>query len=1039
MSVLLRGPVAGGDDFARAEEPRTEDEATLKQAFLNPPHDAKPMTRWWWFGGAATPEEITRELTMMRDAGLRGVELQPVYPVAVDNARLGIRNTRYFSPEWFRLLRHTLSETRRLGLQLDFTLGSGWPYGGPFIPGRLAGKKITVLSKDAQGPGDLVWPFYPYLTGDGRVWAAVAAPVLDSGKLDVSRSVVLKIESRRAVSVHWTVPPGHWRVLAFTDSLTGQMVKRPTVGMEGYVIDHFDQKALDLFLDAVGMRTIDELHAVANPPFHSVFCDSLEVYGADWTPRFMEEFKSRRGYDLTPYLPALWQEAGEATAGVRYDYHLTLSELILDNFFKPLQSWSQQHGMTARVQAHGAMGDVMQGYAAADIPEGEEGVHADRYTVILDHRRLASSAAHIYGKSIVSCESYTWLRQPRFLVTLEQMKGATDSSFLDGVNQIVNQGYSYSPPQVGKPGWVFYASTMVNHNNIWWPHYKYLTAYIQRAAAVLLQGVSVNPVAVYVPLADIYSHYSLGSLTMDTEIEGRLGVGTFTALRRAGYDFDLINDDALAKIAKVANGKLKAGTAEYAVAIVPGVEFMPPESLERLAEFARQGGFLILTERLPETAPGLTQRESGTQRLRDALAGIFPGGHPQADSVQTAGKGKAVLASERLGAVKYVQAAIAPDFRIVRAGESDPAGSARYLTIGVPPHPLPLSPKGARGEYELAQFPSGPGGARGERQIGSESVLSRTMWDATPALTRAVENVGFAHRRLGKTDFYLVSNISHFEQDLRVQFGAGHRAPERWNPEDGSVEDTLAFDYVAHGGAPATEVGIYLQPFESCFIVFGPEGSPAVTATNLRGPLRVETSGDGKHISGVAGVDGEYFVVTPKGRTHHVSVTDLPPSVAIDGPWRLTLEGASPFTLKNLRSWTEFSQGRNYSGWGTYETTFSMEGLDGSTEWTIDLGAVHETAEVMLNGVQLGAAWKGARRVSCGNALKRDRNQLQAKVGNLWIQKVSSLPPPDLKPVAETFGIRWGLYGESGVSELPPSGLLGPVRLLPSRRVAIAI
>ena len=74
--------------------------ARLRDLFLNPPHSARPMTRWWWFGGAATPQEITRELELMSESGLRGVELQPVYPLEVDDPKRGIRNIRYFSSEW---------------------------------------------------------------------------------------------------------------------------------------------------------------------------------------------------------------------------------------------------------------------------------------------------------------------------------------------------------------------------------------------------------------------------------------------------------------------------------------------------------------------------------------------------------------------------------------------------------------------------------------------------------------------------------------------------------------------------------------------------------------------------------------------------------------------------------------------------------------------------------------------------------------------------------------------------------------------------
>lgn len=955
--------------------------AGLKSVFLNPPPSTRPKTRWWWFGGAATPEEITRELTMMRDAGMGGVELQPVYPLAVDDPKRGIRNVRTFTAEWFDLLRHTLRETRRLGLQFDFTLGSGWPFGGPFIPGGLAAQKVEVLVRNATGPRDFSWPLHPLLIAQGRVFSAVAAPALDSGELDVSRSIVITGQlRRRGGGLSWKVPAGHWSVMLFMESLTGQQVKRPTIGMEGWVIDHFRRKALDLFLDAVGNRTVNELRSVASPPLTSVFCDSLEVFGADWTPHFLQEFQKRRGYDLTPYLPALWQDAGAMTPKIRYDYHQTLSDVMMDNFFAPLGEWSRSKGMTARVQAHGAMGDVMRGYSLADIPEGEEGAFADRYTVIIGHRRLASSAGHIYQKPVISCESYTWLRSPLYLVTLEMMKGATDSSFLDGINQIVNQGYSYSPPQAGEPGWVFYASTMVNHNNVWWPHYKYLTRTIRRTAALLQKGVSVNPVAVYVPLADIYARYGFGSLTMDSEIQRRLGEELFLDLRRAGYDFDLINDDALARIAKAQDGTLRAGTAAYSVVIVPGVETMPPESLKKLVEFVESGGLLIFMERLPESAPGLHDNESRTAELRKTLGTIWKGGQAGTVTAENSGKGKAALAADRAGVLTFVQAGLAPDFHITAAGDS-----------------------------------------------------------SEEARTQAVENVGFLHRRDGDTDLYFLSNISPYTQDLRVRFQAGHRVPERWNPESGSIEETLPFDYVELATGQFTKVQIHLDPFESCFIVFSSSGSPVLTETNLSGPLRLEKTGDEARVSGLVPQQGEYFLTDGKGKMHRIALKEMPEPIPVQGPWKLTLDDRAGFALRHLQSWTDLPQGKNFSGWGKYETTVEVSRLGIDTEWMVDLGTVHETAEVFLNGAALGAAWKGLRRVSCGSALKEGSNQLEVRVGNLWIQKVESLPKPDLKPVAETFGIRWGTYGESAPPPLPPSGLLGPVRLVPLKRFAFTI
>ena len=130
-------------------------------------------------------------------------------------------------------------------------------------------------------------------------------------------------------------------------------VKRPTIGMEGYVLDHFNKKSLEVFLKAAGDRPLRELERAGSNPIHSIFCDSLEVYGADWTGALPAEFQRRRGYALEPYLPARLEDVGPVTPHVRYDYHLTLSELILDNFFHPLVQWSEEHKVTARIQAHG--------------------------------------------------------------------------------------------------------------------------------------------------------------------------------------------------------------------------------------------------------------------------------------------------------------------------------------------------------------------------------------------------------------------------------------------------------------------------------------------------------------------------------------------------------------------------------------------------------------------------------------------------------------------------------------------------------------
>jgi len=950
------------------------------------------MTRWWWFGGAATPEEITRELTLMSESGLRGVELQPVYPLEVDDPKRGIRNIRYFSSEWFDLLRHTAQETRRLGMQFDLTLGSGWPYGGPFIPIELAARQARVMVQETTGPGRFSWRLTPDLTEDESIVAALAVPVLPNGQLDIEHAHVITDQIKRQTRFveiigigfdNWEVPPGTWRILVIVDCATGQQVKRPTLGMEGYVLDHFSRQAMDLFLAAAGDQVLNELKPVADPPFYSVFCDSLEVYGADWTPHLMKEFERRRGYDLTPYLPALWQDAGPLTPHIRYDYHLTLSDLILENFFAPLADWAQKHGMTARIQAHGAMGDVMQGYALAHIPEGEHIEGGDQYAVDIQHRRLASSAGHIYQKPVISAETFSWLRFPLFMVTLEMMKGNTDAQFLDGINQIVNQGYSYSPPQAGQPGWTFYASTVVNHNNIWWRHYHYLTQYIQRVCALLQQGVAVNPVAVYIPIADVYSKFGMGGMNMDVEIERQLGVQLPLELRRAGYDFDLINDDALARVAAVEAGTLRAGTGAYSVVIVPDVRYMPPESLDRLLRFVQEGGYLIFSGRLPEAAPGVNDNNARSARLSSMLATLWRGKPPRLGVVENCGRGRVVLCSDRSTVLPSLRAALPPAFEILESGDS--SDSARQ---------------------------------------------------------HARENVGFIHRKTDEADVYFVSNISSRWQDLRVQFAVGHRSPQSWNPETGEIEETLVFSHstLADSKTAVTQVQVQLSPYESYFLIFGQGGSgPVITRTNLPGPRKIEKAGDRTRVQGFIEKNGSYSLTDAEGETHRVEVKGIPQPVPVKGPWRLTLGEKIVPALAELQSWNDLPEGKYYSGWGIYEADFEMANLVDQFEWALDLGTVHETAEAVLNGTNLGAAWKGSRILHCGKALKLGTNHLRVEVGNLWIQHVQSLPKPDRKALAETFGIRWGTYGEVKPAHIPPSGLLGPVQLLPRKQWAATL
>jgi hypothetical protein len=314
-----------------------------------------------------------------------------------------------------------------------------------------------------------------------------------------------------------------------------------------------------------------------------------------------------------------------------------------------------------------------------------------------------------------------------------------------------------------------------------------------------------------------------------------------------------------------------------------------------------------------------------------------------------------------------------------------------------------------------------------------------------------VEHVGFTHRRTGQADVYLVANVSDRSHDLRVRFDAGHRAPERWNPETGQVEGEPPFEYVRGvDGRALTDVALPLDPFESVFIVFGRSAHrPAVTGVDLAGRWTIARAASGTELQGTVAANGAATVRLAGGRTRRIAVDDLPPALELKGPWQLSLGTRPPVALTTLQPWGDLKEAVGYSGWGTYELEFTAPELRPEIEWAIDLGAVHETAEVRLNGQTVGVAWKGRRSVRCGAALTSGRNRLQVDVANLWIHHVLAHGPEDparqlrgvgpYPALAETAGIRWGTYGEVPPDHVPPSGLLGPVRLVPARRVNLSL
>ncbi len=631
----------------------------------NPPTEARGWTRWWWYGCAVTKEEITRHLEIMHKACIGGVEIQVLYPLHENDSKKRFKNIDYFSPEFFVMIEHTVEEAERLGMGVDFTLGSCWPYGGPFITREMAPQSVIPYQVDICGPCKYSMDFTTKITGS--IIGAVMGR-MDRGKMTEGSIIDIreKIKPKYLFNWQWgeelealAIPEGDWKIVIFAVAEYRQTIPAAAPNAGGYAIDHCRKDISEYYFRNAGTPLVER---IGKGRINAFFCDSIEVAGHNWTQGLFSEFRIRRGYDLEPYIYALWGEVGDITSYVRYDYYRTMSELTLENFFNEFAKWCSESGSKSRIQAHGTWGDILKAYAAADIPEGETFGEHDKLAVNSVHRRIASSAAHIYGKPVVSNESFTWLRMPRFTVTLENMKAAVDAIFLDGMNMIVNHGYSYSPESAGEPGWAFYASTHICHTNTWWPYYRYLAEYVQRVSAFLRLGRNVAEVGIYLPQADVWSENQLGDLHLAMKLEEYIGRDVADNISREGFWFDYLNDEAINTIGTIGEGGLLINENIYRVIILPGAKRIPLDTLYKLEEFTAGGGILIAAECVPGDGCGLISGSSDRIIIRDVVDRIFS----EEDGIPASyGKGCAIWTKDKYSSLTdALNKVMIPDARI---------------------------------------------------------------------------------------------------------------------------------------------------------------------------------------------------------------------------------------------------------------------------------------------------------------------------------------------------------------------------------------
>jgi len=544
----------------------------------------------------------------------------------------------------------------------SFTLAQGKAETIPFSPATA--KAFRLVIKSAHGPdarlaemwilrdGDRphVRPgvkWWLFKSGNRSFWhyprqgpAVMEEEYAEDGASDCRSDEVVDLTARRDAqgALRWDAPAGRWTILRLGYTLEGQRTRCSST-VTGYEADELDPIGIETHFAHCAAPLLDTAGSRVGKTLKYLHVDSYEL-GADiagqqpnWSARFVDEFRARRGYDPTPYLPAMARrivDSREKTNRFLWDVRMTISDLMVERFFGRLAELAHARGVGIHCETgYGTYPhphfDGLRAASFDDVTMGEFWWGTDVMT-LSDHYanaiRSVASPAHIYGKPIIQAESFTsWVHFQEYPSTL---KPVGDRAFCDGLNRVMVHQYTHQPND-DRPGCQYFAGTHLDRHMTWWNMAGPFLTYLARCQHLLQAGRFH---------ADACYFYGEGSAKYVP------GKPYLKPALPPGYDFDCVNADILLRRMSVRDGRLVLPEGiEYRLLVLPTDRVMSPGVLARIRELV-EAGATVLGER-PVRSPGLTDWPKCDRRLA-AMADAMWGQQPGASGERTLGKGRLV-------------------------------------------------------------------------------------------------------------------------------------------------------------------------------------------------------------------------------------------------------------------------------------------------------------------------------------------------------------------------------------------------------------
>jgi hypothetical protein len=891
--------------------------------FQRPPREFGILP-FWFLNGELEPEEMRYQVREFYEKGMSGLIL---------HGRFGLEMP-YIGPTYLERIKLAVAEAEKVGLQTWIYDEMNWPSGTAdkrVLQSRpdLAQRYIECINFTVRGP------WFTYLTG------------ADSRYLDFERSTPLAafaissagqvVDLTPNLSFHdvipWEVPPGNWRLM--------------------YLVE----KTADYYIDALNPEATAEFLRLGYEPYRRLldgqmaeqivgfYTDEPAMHyfltGGDnpivpWSKDLFGRFQERNGYNLRPYLPDLFFNIRPQSARVRFDFYNSLTDFYSQAYYEQIQAWCREHGVLftghllyeewlrrlIRVE-----GNLFRHYEHMDV------IGVDHLYPIIGNRdrpdehvamKVGSSAAHQLGSERLLCESFGGIFMD---TTMQRMKWITDWEYVLGVNLLNPHGFHYTLEGPRKRDWppsMFYQYP-------WWRYYGDFSKYVSRLSHLLSGGRHVAKVAVLWPIHSMFATYTPQSRNhLGDRIEYDFNTLT-DQLLRLHYDFDYLDEDILAR-ADITDGQIRVRDEAYELLILPPLTHIKISTVERLEQFAAQGGRLLGLIFLPDRAfagpepagkgePGAmldisarierlfglnpTETQQTFQQQR-GIEVLWHGGRPSGRRPE----GKAAFVRS------YALARHLPWHLQRQLGQAGRPESP-FLVIEADNE---ISRYTFAGSGSLSERQDITGEVNEERQAVAEALRAALNGLLDPDVTIDQPDIFYLHRIKEDQDIYFFVNPTFAELAAEVSI-AGEGQPMLWDPSTGQERPIVPF-WSKDG---RTHFPLHLSPVGSAIMLLQPENGWRVPESNLQfDELNVTTTSDSGQITGYGRVEEGFIVLERDGKRLRQTAQATGPllePLLLDGEWEFQAETDNALVIGQWLA----AQERPGAAWQAYA------GLDADT------------------------------------------------------------------------------------------------------------